>query len=409
MSEHKENVPELRFPGFTGAWEERRLSDLAEVRTGKAFSSNSFSDEGEYLVVTNKNIQDDANGTSVGDRMDIFEGTILNNYLLSGDNILVTMDGVNIGKTGKYSNEKAVLAQRVGRLNSEQLEFVFQITCSNKFVSEMNKLSVGNAIKHISLKQISDYSFSAPMSEEEQEKVGTFFNQLDHLITLYQHKLNNVKNMKDGLLQRMFPKNDEDFPEVRFPGYTDAWEQRKVSEMVSVTYGGGTPKTSEKDYWDGNIPWIQSSDLTDGKVLEAVIKKRISNSGLQNSAAKLVPPNSIAIVTRVGVGKLVFMPFEYTTSQDFLSLSGLQSEPWFSVYALYKKLQNELNAVQGTSIKGITKEELLSKVLMLPSDINEQTQIGRLFKQLDTLITLHQRKLEHLQEQKKALLQQMFV
>jgi type I restriction enzyme S subunit len=161
--------------------------------------------------------------------------------------------------------------------------------------------------------------------------------------------------------------------------------------MVSVTYGGGTPKTSEKDYWDGNIPWIQSSDLTDGKVLEAVIKKRISNSGLQNSAAKLVPPNSIAIVTRVGVGKLVFMPFEYTTSQDFLSLSGLQSEPWFSVYALYKKLQNELNAVQGTSIKGITKEELLSKVLMLPSDINEQTQIGRLFKQLDTLITLHQR------------------
>jgi type I restriction enzyme S subunit len=199
-------------------------------------------------------------------------------------------------------------------------------------------------------------------------------------------------------------------PKRRFKEFhnTDAWEQRKVSEMTSETFGGGTPKTSEKDYWDGNIAWIQSSDLTEGNVLKATINKRISKVGLQNSATKLVPPNSIAIVTRVGVGKLVFIPFEYTTSQDFLSLSGLQSDPWFSVYALYKKLHNELNAVQGTSIKGITKDELLSKVLMIPTDIEEQTKIGRLFIQLDNLITVYQRKLEKTKALKSACLSEMF-
>lgn len=240
MIEQTYLVPRRRFREFqdTDAWEQRKLSDLAEVRTGKAFSSVDFSDDGEYLVVTNKNILDEANGIpSVGDRIDISEVTILDNYLLRGDNILVTMDGVNIGKTGKYSNEKAVLAQRVGRLNSEQLEFVYQITRSDKFVSEMNKLSVGNAIKHISLKQISDYSFSAPISEEEQEKIGTFFNQLDNLITLHQRKLDKTKALKSAYLSEMFPVEGESEPKRRFAGFTDAWEQRTLGEHAKFRRG----------------------------------------------------------------------------------------------------------------------------------------------------------------------------
>lgn len=196
---------EIRFKEFSGEWKQWKLDELAEVRTGKAFSSADFNDNGEYLVVTNKNIQDEANGiTSVGDRIDIYDDVILNNYLLSGDNILVTMDGVNIGKTGKYSNEKAVLAQRVGRLNSEQIDFVYQITSSNKFVSEMNKLSVGNAIKHISLKHISDYSFSAPTSKREQEKIGSFFKKIDRKIQLLQQKIDLLQEQKKGFMQQMF-------------------------------------------------------------------------------------------------------------------------------------------------------------------------------------------------------------
>ena len=124
-------------------------------------------------------------------------------------------------------------------------------------------------------------------------------------------------------------------------------------------------------------------------------RKHITQDGLNNSATQLVPENSIAIITRVGVGKLVFMPFSYTTSQDFLSLSKLNTEPFFTVYACYKKLQSELNAVQGTSIKGITKDELLAKKIMVPK-YAEQQKIGAFFRNLDNLIALHQREHEYL-------------
>lgn len=197
-------------------------------------------------------------------------------------------------------------------------------------------------------------------------------------------------------------------PEIRFEGFDDDWEQRKVRDYAQETYGGGTPKTTIEEYWTGDIDWIQSSDLTEHQIFDVVAKKHISKVGVNNSATKLVPANSIAIVTRVGVGKLAFMPNEYATSQDFLSLSKLNIDGKFSVYSLYIKLQSELHAVQGTSIKGITKEELLSKRIMIPIDKDEQVKIGLFFKQLDDIITLQQRKLELLKEQKKSFLQKMF-
>ena len=186
-----------------------------------------------------------------------------------------------------------------------------------------------------------------------------------------------------------------------------SWEQRKVSELAEKTYGGGTPTTSNEAYWNGDIPWIQSSDVVDGKLLGVEPRKWITQDGLNNSAAQLIPGNSIAIITRVGVGKLAFMPYSYATSQDFLSLSKLNAEPLFTVYACYKKLQSELNAVQGTSIKGITKDELLSKNIMVPRNA-EQQQIGAFFKQLDHLITLHQRKCALLFSPFQALISMMF-
>ena len=197
-------------------------------------------------------------------------------------------------------------------------------------------------------------------------------------------------------------------PQIRFSGFTDTWEQREVGDLAEKTYGGGTPTTSNEAYWNGDIPWIQSSDVVDGKLFGVEPRKHITRDGLNNSATQLVPENSIAIITRVGVGKLAFMPFSYATSQDFLSLSKLNADPLFAVYVCYKKLQSELNAVQGTSIKGITKDELLAKTIMAPK-YNEQQQIGSFFSNLDHLITLHQRKLEKLKNIKKACLEKMFV
>ena len=196
-------------------------------------------------------------------------------------------------------------------------------------------------------------------------------------------------------------------PEIRFKGYTDEWEQRKLSEIALQTYGGGTPKTANEEFWKGNIPWIQSSDLIEEQLFNVKPRKYISQEAISKSATKLVPQNSIAIVTRVGVGKLAFMPFSYATSQDFLSLSDLKIEPEFAVYALYKMMQLVSNEVQGTSIKGITKDELLAKEILIPG-CEEQKKIGAYLHNLDHLITLHQRKCDEIKSLKKFMLQKMF-
>ena len=238
----------------------------------------------------------------------------------------------------------------------------------------------------------------------EQEKISAILQTQDKVIELQQKKIGELKKLKKVYLSKMFPQKGCNVPEIRFPGFTAPWEQRKVFELAEKTYGGGTPATSNEAFWNGNIPWIQSSDIVDGKLFGVVPRKHITQEGLNNSATQLVPENSIAIITRVGVGKLAFMPFPYTTSQDFLSLSKLNTEPFFTVYACYKKLQSELNTVQGTSIKGITKDELLAKIIMVP-EYAEQQQIGAFFRNLDNLITLHQRKCDEEKQKKKALMQ----
>ncbi len=197
-------------------------------------------------------------------------------------------------------------------------------------------------------------------------------------------------------------------PELRFKGFTDDWEERKLGDLSQDTIGGGTPKTSVTEFWNGEIPWIQSSDLANDKLYGVLPKKFITEDAVKNSATKLIPANSIAIVTRVGVGKLAFMPYEFASSQDFLSLSNLQVDCNFGMYSIYKMLQRELNNIQGTSIKGITKADLLDKETFVPIKVEEQQKIGSFFKQLDDTIALHQRKLDLLKEQKKGYLQKMF-
>lgn len=399
------HTPDIRFAGFTKDWEQRELGELAKVRTGKAFSSADFKDDGEYLVITNKNIQDETNGvTSVGDRIDISEDTILNNYLLSGDNILVTMDGVNIGKTGKYSNEKAVLAQRVGRLNSEQLEFVYQITSSNKFISEMNKLSVGNAIKHISLKQISDYSFSAPTNEEEQEKIGIFFKQLDKVIALHKQELNTLKQTKLGFLQKMFPKEGGSVPEVRFPGYTGDWEQRKLGD-ITESYSGGTPSVEKKSYYGGSIPFIRSAEINSDRT-----ELFITEKGLNHSSAKMVDTGDIlyalygATSGEVGISRI-----RGAINQAILVIKPkLGNDSYFITQWLKKQKSTIINTYLQGGQGNLSGSIIRDLSLSLPSDKCEQKQIGNFFKQLDEIIAFHQSELDTLKETKKAFLQKIF-
>lgn len=233
-------------------------------------------------------------------------------------------------------------------------------------------------------------------------------NSLTTLSRFIKRKLEQLKRIKQTFLQQLFPAKEENVPKVRFANFEEVWELCKVMDMSEETYGGGTPRTDNKKYWQGEFPWIQSSDLKNEQFFNVIPTKFITNEAINESATKSIPSNSIAVVTRVGVGKLALIPYDYTTSQDFLSLSSLTVKPWFGVYSLYKLLQKEINNIQGTSIKGMTKSNLLEMKMYSPMSLEEQTKIGTFFKQLDNIITLHERKLEQLQSLKKAYLQKLF-
>ena len=380
----------------TPTWEQRKLEEYLEVSGQKNFEGiytkeDVLSVSGDFGIVNQIEFQ----GRS-------FAGASVANYgVVETGDIVYTKSPLksnpygiikaNKGKNGIVSTLYAVYKPKQSA-NPEFVQIYFEQDARmnnymhplvNKGAKNDMKVSAENALKgQIVFPDI-----------KEQRTISEFFHNLDTLITLHQRKYEKLVNIKKSMLDKMFPKNGASVPEIRFKGFTDPWEQRKISELAEKTYGGGTPTTSNEAFWNGNIPWIQSSDIVDGKLMGVEPRKYITQTGLNSSATQLVPKDSIAIITRVGVGKLAYMPFSYSTSQDFLSLSKLNTEPFFTVYACYKKLQSELNTVQGTSIKGITKDELLAKTISVPV-YSEQKQIGSFFTQLDTLITLHQR--EHI-------------
>ncbi|WHS08924.1 restriction endonuclease subunit S [Ligilactobacillus salivarius] len=186
------------------------------------------------------------------------------------------------------------------------------------------------------------------------------------------------------------------------------WERKKLGDVANSYINGGTPDTQNKNYWIGDIPWIQSSDLKNDDIWNVNINKYITNKAVNDSAAKLIPANSIAIVTRVGVGKLAYMSQEYSTSQDFLSLVDIKEDLIFIMYMLYFKISKLSSSLQGTSIKGITKKELLNLSISIVNNTAEQNRIGRVFKILDNSINLHEDHLQFLHVFKSFLLQKMF-
>ena len=197
-------------------------------------------------------------------------------------------------------------------------------------------------------------------------------------------------------------------PNYRFNNFLDSWNIEKVSTIVNEFKSGGTPSTKVMNYWNGKIPWLQSSDIQKDILFGVKPQKFISEEGLQNSSAKLISKNSIAIVTRVGVGKLAIIEQDYATSQDFLSLSNLNGDIFFLVYSLFRMLQKESAQLQGTSIKGITKEDLLSKKISIPESLEEQSAIGSLFRTLDDLLASYKDNLANYQSLKATMLSKMF-
>ncbi|EAD8561552.1 restriction endonuclease subunit S [Listeria monocytogenes] len=385
------------------AWEQRKLRDIANYRNGKAHEQVEDED-GKYTIINSKFISTNGKVQRYTNEQvePIFDGEIamvlsdLPNGKALAKLFLVKEDG-------KYT-----LNQRIAGItpneNIDPIFLNFRMNRNNYFL----KFDSGVTQTNLSKSQVENFIALYP-TFDEQYKIGLFFTQLDDAIALHQRKLDALKLMKKGLLQQMFPNNEEKVPRLRFADFNEKWERCKISSFARNTYGGGTPKTNVPEYWQGRIPWIQSGDLLIDSLFNIIPKKHVTGSAVKSSATKCIPANSIAIVTRVGVGKLAFIPFEYTTSQDFLSLSNLRVDSNFGTYSIYIMLQRELNNIQGSTIKGITKSDLLEKNIDKPLNRIEQERIGVSLKLLDNIITLHQSKLEKLSSLKKVYLQRMFI
>ncbi len=323
-------------------------------------------------------------------------------------NSIAVVTRVGVGKLALMEVEYAT-SQDFISISNLKLDKWFTTYVLYHLLQKEKEAVQGTSIKGMTKDDLISKKITTPTSNNEQRSIGEYFLKLDNLITLQQRKLEKTKALKAAYLSEMFPAKGEFVPKRRFTKFDDDWKQRKVSEFGNQISSGGTPKTNYENYWNGDIPWIQSSDLTEDIVAIKESRKKITEEAVNNSATKIIPKNSIAVVTRVGVGKLALIPFEYATSQDFLSISNLNLDKWFATYALYNVLQKEKKSVQGTSIKGMTKDDLLTKEIMIPTSHEEQQQIGAYFLKLDNLIALHQHKLNKLQNLKKAYLHEMFV
>ncbi|EAC3746804.1 restriction endonuclease subunit S [Listeria monocytogenes] len=386
------------------AWEQRKLGELGEVTTGKAFSSTSFDNQGEYLVITNKNISDSSRSQNIiTNRISISDDEIIQRYRLDGENILVTMDGVNLGKTAMYSNANALLAQRVGRIKSNQLEFIYQITSSNTFLRTMQTLSVGNAIKHISLKQISEYSSLGPKDIIERKKIGSFFKKLDNAIALHQRKLDALKLLKKGFLQQMVTKSGENIPKIRFDDFDDIWEQRILGEFlkeskIKGSNGSLAKKLTVKLWRKGVVP--KEEIYTGSSATQYYIRKTgqfmYGKLDFLNQAFGIVP--------------LELNGYESTLDSPAFDIEDSLNETFLLEYvSLARFYKYQGNIANGSRrAKRIHTDTFFEMPIPLPNS-NEQQKIGTFSQQIDDLITLQQNKLEKLSSLKRFYLKNMFI
>ena len=414
MTETEKRVPDLRFKGFIEDWEQRKLGNLSEITDTKHATAPVVDSETPYKMIRTSAVRD---GRLFPDRMDYvtydtYEQWSERIHLKQNDVVISREAPMGEAAVIPTDNNKYFLGQRmVGIRVFDDLDpfFLLSTFLAPKFRKEIQiRNAESTTVANFGIPSIKGYEVDIP-KKEEQTKIGSFFRQLDNTIALHQRKLTLLKQLKEAYLQLMFPQIGENSPALRFAGFSEPWEQRKVSSLAKETYGGGTPKTGVKKYWQGSYPWIQSSDLTINQLHNVKPTKFITEEAIKQSATHNVPGNSIAIVTRVGVGKLALMRYSYSTSQDFLSLSSLNVDAIFCVYCLYKMLQREINNIQGTSIKGITKADLLEKNVSVPIKDEEQIKIGDFFKKIDDKIYLHEKKLRLLFEMKQAFQSKMFI
>ena len=398
-------MPSIRFYGFEDAWEQRKLGDIAPLRGGFAFKSNEYCSDGVPIVRISNILLD---GSVGADFAYYDEQKSDEMYTLYNGAVVLAMSGATTGKVSVLCAEKGqkyYQNQRVGYfIPTDNCDYglIKTITRSQLFADQLAAVLVAGAQPNVSSKEIDEFEFMIPKSKDEQHKMGDYFSKLDHLITLHQGKFEKLTNVKKSMLEKMFPQNGNSYPEIRFKGFSGAWEQRKLDEMGSVSMCRRIFKEQTSD--TGDIPFFKIG--TFGAEPDAFISKELFEE--YKSKYPYPQKGDILISASGSIGRTVEFSGNNEYFQDsnivWLSHDKRLSNPFLKYFYSVVKWAG----IEGSTIKRLYNDNILNTVICLPS-VPEQNRIGTFFENLDHLITLHQRELEKLQSIKKALLEKMFV
>lgn len=392
MKDNQAKYPQLRFKGFTDPWEQRKVSELADRYDNLRVpitASERVAGETPYYG---------ANGIQ-----DYVEG-----FTHNGEFVLVAEDGANDLQNypvqyvdGKVwvNNHAHVLQAKEERVDNKFLTNALKHTNIEPYL-------VGGGRAKLNADVMMKINFKVP-TLPEQVQIGKFFDNLDHLIALHQRKLAKLKELKQGYLQKLFPKNGSKFPQLRFAGFADAWEERKLGELANIVRGA-SPRPIQDPKWfdkDSDIGWLRISDVTeqDGRIRH--LEQRISKLGQEKTRVLMEPHLLLSIAATVGKPLVNYV--KTGVHDGFLIFLNpvFDREFMFQWLDMFRPKWKKYG--QPGSQVNLNSELVRNQEIDLPR-IEEQQQIGSFFKQLDDIIALHQRKLEKLQELKKGYLQKMF-
>ena len=400
--------PTIRFRGFDDEWEQRKLGEVLKERSERANGSE------ELLSVTIgngviKQADSDKRNTASDDK---------SNYKIvrKGDlpyNSMRMWQGAvgNSEYDGIVSPAYTVLVP-TEEANSK---FFMELFKKESTLQIFQRWSQGLTSDTWNLKYpaLSTIQFYIP-SVFEQTKIADYFIQLDHLITLHQRKCDETKKLKKYMLQKMFPQNGSKVPEIRFKGFTDEWEQRKLGDVLDDMYNGQTPSRNKSEYWNGNIKWLSSGELNRGTVYDSI--EMITEDGQKSANLRIVPKGTfIMAITGLEAagtrGNCALLGFDTTLNQSCMALfpkKDLLTSDF--LFQWYRKVGEEygLNYTQGTKQQSYNAELIKILPISLPL-VTEQKKIASYLSNIDHLITLHQRKLEKMKSFKKSLLEKLFV
>ena len=407
--------PILRFKGYEDDWEQRKLGDIVERVTRKnqdLVSNLPLTISAQYgLIDQNEFFDKRVASKDVRGYYLVNKGEFVYNKSTSTDAPWGAVKRLDRYENGVLSTLYIVFAIRdEEKTDSDYLVSYYDTDLWHKGIREIAAEGARNhGLLNITPADFFGTRLTIPQDIEEQKKIGKYFIKLNALITLHQRKCEQTQILKKYMLQKMFPQNGEKVPEIRFAGFTDDWEQRKLGDVADIV-GGGTPSTSNNDYWDGDIDWYAPAEIAN-QIYVSSSERRITQQGYENSSAKMLPVGTVLFTSRAGIGKTAILRKEGCTNQGFQSI--VPHENMLDSYFIFSRTEElkrygEIKGAGSTFVE-VSGKQMANMELMMPRTIEEQKAIGSYFCNLDNLITLHQRKCDELQKIKKFMLQNMFV